>query len=107
VAEVLADPLFHRKGSARLSTEVVAAIARVQEGAARFPLPLLVLHGSADRMVPPDGSREFVARAAGRDARLTEYEGAYHALFADEGREKVLSDVEAWATERLRASCLA
>ena len=44
-AELLADPLFHRKGSARLSTEVAAAVARLQEGAARFPLPLLLLHG--------------------------------------------------------------
>ena len=100
-AEVLADPLFHRKGSARLSTEVVAAIARVQEGAARFPLPLLVLHGSADRMVPPDGSREFVARARGRDVRFNEYAGAYHALFADQGREQVLGDVESWVTAHL------
>jgi len=95
-AEVLADPLFHRRGSARLSTEVAATIARVQAGAARFPLPLLALHGSADRMVPPDGSREFVARARGRDVRLIEYEGGYHALFADQGRERVLADVEEW-----------
>jgi alpha-beta hydrolase superfamily lysophospholipase len=100
-AEVLADPLFHRKGSARLSTEVVAAIARVQEGAARFPLPLLVLHGSADRMVPPDGSRELVARARGRDVRFHEYPGAYHALFADQGGERVLADVEEWIVSRL------
>jgi len=95
-AEVLADPLFHRCGSARLSTEVAATFARVQAGAARFPLPLLLLHGSADRMVPPDGSREFVARARGRDVRLIEYGGAYHALFADQGRERVLADVEEW-----------
>jgi alpha-beta hydrolase superfamily lysophospholipase len=100
-AEVLADPLFHRRGSARLSTEVAAAISRVQAGATRFPLPLLILHGSADRMVPPDGSREFAARARGRDVRLIEYEGAYHALFADRERERVLGDVEAWILSRL------
>jgi alpha-beta hydrolase superfamily lysophospholipase len=100
-AEVLGDPLFHRKGSARLSTEVVAAIERVQEGAARFPLPLLVLHGSADRMVPPGGSRELVARMRDRDARLIEYPDAYHALFADQGRERVLADLEEWVNVRL------
>lgn len=101
--EVLADPLFHRKGSARLSTEVTAAIDRVQQGASGFPLPLLVLHGAADRMVPPDGSRELAARARGpgRDVRLIEYEGAYHALFADQGRERVLGDVEEWLVARM------
>ncbi len=102
VAEtVLADPLFHRKGTARLSTEVTAAIARVQAGASRFPLPLLVLHGSADRMVPPDGSRDFVARVGFHDRELREYDGAYHVLFADLGHERVLADVEQWIATRL------
>jgi alpha-beta hydrolase superfamily lysophospholipase len=102
VAEaVLADPLFHRVGTARLSTEVVAAIARVQAAAPRFPLPLLVLHGSADRMVPPDGSRAFVARVGHPDRELREYAGAYHVLFADLDRARVLADVEQWIVARL------
>jgi alpha-beta hydrolase superfamily lysophospholipase len=101
VAAVLADPLFHRLGTARLSTEVVAAIARVHEAASRFPLPLLVLHGSNDRMVPPDGSRTFIRRVGHPDRELREYPGAYHALFADIGRERVLSDVERWIAARL------
>jgi alpha-beta hydrolase superfamily lysophospholipase len=102
VAEtVLADPLFHRVGTARLSTEVVAAIARVQAAAPRFPLPLLVLHGSADRMVPPDGSRAFVARVGHPDRELREYAGAFHVLFADLDRERALTDVEQWIAARL------
>ena len=102
VAEtVLSDPLFHRVGTARLSTEVVAAIARVQAAAPRFPLPLLVLHGSADRMVPPDGSRAFVARVGHPDRELREYAGAYHVLFADLDRERVLTDAEQWIAARL------
>jgi alpha-beta hydrolase superfamily lysophospholipase len=100
VETVLADPLFHRV-TARLSTEVVAAIGRVQEGAPRFPLPLLVLHGSADRMVPPDGSRRFVPRVGHPDHELREYPGAYHVLFADLDRERVLADLERWIVARL------
>jgi alpha-beta hydrolase superfamily lysophospholipase len=101
VETVLADPLFHRVGTARLSTEVVAAIARVNQGAPRFPLPLLLLHGSADRMVPPDGTRTFAARVGHPDHELREYAGAYHVLFADLDRERVLKDVEEWITARL------
>lgn len=102
VAEtVLADPLFHRVGSARLSTELVAAVARVQAAAPRFPLPLLVLHGSDDRMVPPDGSRTFVPRVGHPDHELREYSGAYHVLFADLDRELVLGDLERWIVSRL------
>jgi alpha-beta hydrolase superfamily lysophospholipase len=100
-AELLADPLFHRMGSARLSTEVRAAIARVQRRAAAFPLPLLVLHGSKDRMVPPDGSRAFVARVAHPDKRLIEYPEGRHVLFADSDREQVLADLEQWIEQHL------
>jgi alpha-beta hydrolase superfamily lysophospholipase len=101
VETALADPLFHRLGTARLSTEVVAAIARVQAAAPRFPLPLLVIHGSADRMVPPDGSRAFVPRVGHPDRELREYPGAFHVLFADLDRERVLTDVERWIAARL------
>lgn len=102
VQTVLSDPLFHRWGTARLSTEVAAAIERVQAGAPRFPLPVLVLHGSADRMVLPDGSRKFSARVGHPDHRLLEYPGGFHVLFADLDRERVLTDVEQWVMARLR-----
>jgi alpha-beta hydrolase superfamily lysophospholipase len=96
IEEVLRDPLFHRRGTARLSTEVTSTIARVQAGAEHLRLPLLVAHGAADRMVSPEGSRRFVAHAGSRDKRLIEYPGAYHALLADLDRERVLADLIDW-----------
>jgi len=101
VDAVLADPLFHRRGTARLSTEVTNIIGRVQAGAASLAVPLLVLHGSDDRMVPPDGSREFFRKVSYPDRALREYPGAYHGLFADTGHQEVLADVEEWIEGRL------
>jgi len=100
VAHVLADPLFHRRGTARLSTEVTAAIARVQDAAPTFPLPVLLVHGGADRMVSPDGSRRFAARVGHPDATLLEIPGAYHALLADLDQERVLGAIGDWIEER-------
>ncbi len=100
IAAVLADPLFHRRGTARLSTEVTAAIARVQALAPTLAVPTLLLHGTADRMVSPDGTRRFAGRAPADLATLREYAGAYHALFADWDQETVLRDVEAWMVAR-------
>jgi alpha-beta hydrolase superfamily lysophospholipase len=100
VEEILADPLFHRRGSARLSTEVSATIERVQRAAPRFPCPVLVVHGAADRMVPPDGSRRFVARAGHPDATLLEILGGYHALLADLDHERVLAAIGDWVLAR-------
>jgi alpha-beta hydrolase superfamily lysophospholipase len=96
VETVLADPLFHRRGTARLSTEVTGAIQRVHQLAGTLSVPLLMLHGSADRMVPPDGTRSFFARVRFPDRELLEYPGAYHGLFADRGFEEVLTDLERW-----------
>jgi alpha-beta hydrolase superfamily lysophospholipase len=96
IEAVLADPLFHRRGTARLSTEVTAAINRVQHLAGTLSVPLLILHGSADRMVPPDGSRTFFAKVRFPDREFREYPDAYHGLFADLGFGAVLGDLEGW-----------
>jgi alpha-beta hydrolase superfamily lysophospholipase len=101
VETVVADPLFHRRGTARLSTEVTAAIDRVQANAASLAVPVLILHGSADRMVPPDGSREFFGKLRPSNRTFIEYPGAYHGLFADTGYQNVLRDVEGWIEQQL------
>jgi alpha-beta hydrolase superfamily lysophospholipase len=103
IEAVLADRYFHRRGTARLSTEVTAAISRVQDGAASLTVPLLILHGSADRMVLPDGSREFIAKVRHPDQELREYPDGYHGLFADLNALEVLADVERWIEARLSA----
>jgi alpha-beta hydrolase superfamily lysophospholipase len=101
-AEVLADPLFHRRGTARLSTEVTAAIERVQAAAPRLDTSVLLLHGTADRMVPPEGTRRFAARAGPAHCTLVEYPGAYHALAADLDAPAVLADLSAWIDAHLK-----
>jgi alpha-beta hydrolase superfamily lysophospholipase len=106
VDTVLADPLFHRRGTARLSTEVTAAIRRVQARAETLSVPLLILHGSADRMVPPEGSRRFFNQVPQTDRELREYPGAYHGLFADVGHEEVLKDAERWIEQHIPARSL-
>ncbi len=98
---VLEDPLFHSVGTARLSTEVVAAIERVQRDAPSLTVPVLLLHGTADRLVSPDGTRRFFGRLTVADRRLVEYPGGYHALFADLDADRVLRDVGRWIEERL------
>jgi alpha-beta hydrolase superfamily lysophospholipase len=103
VETVLADPLFHRRGTARLSTEVTAAIDRVQQEASDWAVPLLILHGSDDRMVPPDGSRRFFAKVGHPDRTFREYPGAYHGLFADVNYPEVLRDLEQWVDAHLSA----
>lgn len=101
-ATVLGDPLFHRLGTARLATEVEDAITRMR-GMGAFPVPLLLLHGGADRMVPPDGTRGFHAGLSGGDHTYVEYPDGFHALAADTGKERVLADMTHWIEQHLPA----
>ncbi len=101
-ATVLEDPLFHRLGTARLATEVEATIDRMRR-LREFPLPLLLVHGGADRMVPPEGTRSFAAGLGGADATYLEYPDGYHALAADIGKEAVLGDMTRWLERHLPA----
>jgi alpha-beta hydrolase superfamily lysophospholipase len=104
VEGVLSDPFFHRRGTARLSTEVTAAIGRVQAAAGKLSVPLLILHGSDDRMVPPDGSRAFFTMVSYPDREFREYPGAYHGLFADFNHAEVLADVARWIDDHVPVS---
>ena len=101
IETVVTDPLFHRRGTARLSTEVTAAISRVHAGAPDLAVPLLILHGSKDRMVPADGSREFFSKVRYPDREFREYPDAYHGLFADIGHQTVLADLARWIEDRI------
>ena len=110
VETITGDELFHRRGTARLAVDVPAAIARVQATATELSVPLLLLHGTADRMVPAEGTQALARRLGGSAARrlgasagdvtLRLYEGAYHALFFDYEGERVTRDVVEWIRER-------
>jgi alpha-beta hydrolase superfamily lysophospholipase len=97
----LDDPLVHGLGTARLGTELTAAIDWTQAHAADLALPLLMVHGGADRLCLPEGSRTFFDHVTFADKERREYEGYYHEVFNEVGKEQVLADVEAWIEARL------
>ncbi|HEX5634674.1 MAG TPA: alpha/beta hydrolase, partial [Gemmatimonadales bacterium] len=96
VRALLDDPLFHRAASARLGTETLDTIASVHARAARLAVPLLIQHGTGDRMVPIEGSRRFAHGPARARVTLREYPDAAHALFVDLGYDERLRDLLGW-----------
>ena len=54
------------------------------------------MHGGADRLAAPEGSRELFERAGSRDKTLHIYDGYYHEIFNDVGKEKPVGDVLEW-----------
>jgi acylglycerol lipase len=64
-------------------------------------LPVLILHGTADKVTKPSGSKEFYERAGSSDKTLKLYEGHYHDLLADVGKQQVMADIQAWIDAHL------
>ena len=95
------DPLVHSKGTPRLGTELIAAIEWTQAHAADMALPCLIVHGGADRLCLPEASRTFYEHITFADKERIEYDGYFHEVFNELGKEKVLADVETWLEKHL------
>jgi acylglycerol lipase len=96
------DPLVYRgKMTARLGSEILKTMRRVGAEASRITLPLLILQGSADRLVDPSGAQMLYDRVASPDKRIILYEGLYHEVFNEPEHDQVLYDVETWIEAHL------
>jgi acylglycerol lipase len=102
VARMNADPLIEKESQpAETSAEMLRAADRLTENFPRFTVPLLILHGTADKATRPAGSQRFYEMAGSRDKTLKLYEGHFHDLLNDVDREVVMADIEAWIDARL------
>ncbi len=104
VAAYTSDPLNHHVATARWAAEVLAAQSAALSAAGRLRLPLLVLYAGADTIADPAASRELFAAAASADKTLRCYEGYYHELFNEVGRDAVFADLGAWLEARAPAA---
>jgi alpha-beta hydrolase superfamily lysophospholipase len=86
-------------------TSTAAEMARADDRLKReFPLitlPVLILHGTLDKVTKPSGSRLFYDTAGSADKTLKLYEGYYHDLLHDIGKEEVMADITGWINARL------
>ncbi len=86
-------------------TSTVAALVRADERLKKeFPLitlPVLIMHGTADKATKPSGSQLFYDTAGSADKTLKLYEGHFHDLLNDVGREGVMGDIVGWIEARL------
>lgn len=95
------DPLVHGVGTPRLSTESTSAMEWTLSRAAEWRLPLLFLHGKADRLVPIEPVRTFFGSVPTTDKQMIEYEGGYHEPHSDTIHEQATADLEQWLAQHM------
>ena len=90
------DPLVFGKASARWGTETLDTIEWIKEHASDVRLPLLMIHGGADRINAAEGSRAFFEAVPYSDKELRIYPDAYHEPHNDLDWEEEARDIERW-----------
>ncbi len=95
------DPLVYRGGIlARTGAETNGAIKEIQARMEEVTLPLLIMHGTADRLTEVEGSKQLYTRAESKDKQLKLYEGLYHEILNEPEKEQVLGDMLNWLQQR-------
>lgn len=94
------DPYVHDKLSARLGFEMLQQGDKALENASHWKLPLLLMHGTGDRICSCPASEEF-AQAAGESVDLVLWEDNYHELHNDLEKEKVISKMIQWLDKHI------
>ena len=96
------DPLTaHEKQPAITVAALVRADERLREEFPLITLPVLIMHGTADKATVCHGSEFFYKTAGSKDKTLKLYEGHYHDLLNDLGKEGVIADITAWIDKRV------
>jgi len=95
-----ADPLVNRKVSTKWFAEAMRAMQEVTEWAPQIKTPLLVMHGTEDRLASVGATERLFERAGSADKELIIYPGYYHELFNEPEKQEVYERVTDWLEQR-------
>jgi len=97
------DPLvFRGKVPARTGAELARMWKQLPEQMPKIKLPVLIMHGFADQLTNPAGSKLLYERVGSKDKTLKLYEGCYHEICNEPEHEQVMADMETWLTKHIR-----
>ncbi len=89
------DPLVHHRISAALGLSMLEAGRWAVAHASELAVPVLLMHGTQDRITSHIASQEF-AEGAGPQCTLRLWDDLYHDLHHERTREEVLTYVTQW-----------
>lgn len=101
VEAYIADPLIFKTFNARWFFEAREAQEEVLKRAGEIRLPVLMLIGSADPIAQPGRSKEVFERLGSADKTLKVYDGFFHEVLNEVGKERVVRDLAEWLGERV------
>lgn len=97
-----ADPLVHHgKVHAGVARGMLLATESYPRRLPSLTLPVLLQHGTADRLTDPAGSALVADLADSPDLTVKMYDGLYHEIFNEPEQDQVLGDLIDWLRPRI------
>jgi len=91
------DPLNYRGAIlARTGAELLKATKTITARSSAIDLPILIMHGSLDKLADVSGSKMLYANVSSADKTLKIYEGLYHEILNEPEQDEVKKDIIDW-----------
>ncbi len=97
-----ADPLIYTdKMYAASGYQLIKQTKKIQPELSKITCPILILHGTDDKLAEIEGSRLLYTKASSTDKELVEFQDYKHEITRDLGKEKVLATLKNWMNARV------
>lgn len=100
VAAYLGDRLVHDRISARLARFIATAGPQTIALASQWKVPTLLMYAGDDRLLNPQGSRDFAAVAPKAVVTSVCFESLYHEIFNELDASEVFATLQRWLAQR-------
>jgi alpha-beta hydrolase superfamily lysophospholipase len=95
------DKLAHSYISFGTFNDVIRASKQIFASASSVNVPMLLVHGTNDNLIDPEGSRQF-AELSGNCVRFVEFPGCKHEIHHDVGKAKEFELIAEYINEYIR-----
>lgn len=100
VAAYKADPMVHDRISARLARFIADAGPATLALAPQWKVPTLLMYAGDDRLLNPQGSRDFAAAAPKEVVTSQCFDRLYHEIFNEQDAGPVFDALKCWLDQR-------
>eukprot|EP00002_Diphylleia_rotans_P039355 TRINITY_DN9100_c0_g1_i5.p1 TRINITY_DN9100_c0_g1~~TRINITY_DN9100_c0_g1_i5.p1 ORF type:complete len:175 (+),score=37.77 TRINITY_DN9100_c0_g1_i5:844-1368(+) len=102
VEDYTVDPYnYHGGMRVRWGAEILHTMDHIQKSVANIRLPILIMSGTSDKLVNPEGSRYVYENAQSSDKTIKLYDGLYHEIFNEPEKDTVIADLLSWLSAHI------
>jgi alpha-beta hydrolase superfamily lysophospholipase len=102
VSDYVNDPLVHHKITVGFGNSSISAIDYINTHASEWTLPVLLMHGEADKLGYAEGSRDL-ARMIKGDCTLKIWPGLVHEIHNEPEKQQVFEYLRQWLDNHINA----